>query len=264
MSKVEKAKAQLNIAKSYIANETKRTQTMKNSSFNGLNSNIKLQNFQKAYEVVTVISSSIDKENALLYLSESIKTISNNLPGIFESKVCPPNLVVDVAAFCYIAKLGYYEPITKFVNTFFVHQWSTTEVNNLADSTLVPRELNKIRRPDQYSLEELHYFAQLIEKEQHIDMTWFYEHYPINKDRPPETKVDVKIGGKSISSSTITPPLAKPNFVKQPQTSIFSNNKQTQNKTVEFPPPRPFTVQEFIDMENEVTETLKRWNDIDL
>ena len=259
MSKIENAKNQLNVASAFLTGQFKRTASIRQSTINNMKTNVQMKNFGKAYECLTLVGSSFDNEGALKYLMESLKNVKNNLPIIFESKVCPPSVAVDVAAMCYAAKQNYFEAVTKFVQSFFVPLWKAKEVENLAHSSIVPKELSKLKRPDMYTLEELHIFAHECERTLHIDMTWFYENYPINKDRPPETKVDVKVMGRSISKSDIVSP-----FATQKQRDAMERAKTAPEVKGDFPPPKQFKVEDFIDMETEINETLKRWKDYDL
>ena len=264
MSKAQKAKTQLAIVEASIKSEFKKTRLTRERSTNTMRTHLQSKNYPKAYECLTMVCSSFDKESALNYISESLKVVSRNLPSILESKICTPTIVNDVAALCYASTLGYFEGLSKFVDSFFVPQWTAAEVKNLAQSNLVPRELSKLKRPDAYTLEELHFFAQECERSLQIDMTWFYENYPINKERPPETKIQVSIAGKAISSTNIQPPAATPKFVKTHTPIVFPVHKKPDKPIQPLPEPRIFKVEEFIDMENDIAETLKKWTDSEI
>ena len=265
MSKVDRVKSQLNVVKADLTNQFKKTKATRDSSTSAMLRQLSSKNYPKAYECLTMICSSFDKESALNYVLESTKNIQSDISTVIESRVCPPNLASDVAALCYAAKQGYFKTVTDFVNSFFVSQWGKNEVNILAESSLVPRELSKLKRPEAYTLEELHFFAQECERTLHIDMTWFFDNYPINKERPPETKVDVSIGGKSISSTTIQQPVAKPNFGKSNTASVFTSLTKSKSKSADpLPGPKQFKVEDFLDIQDDISKILKKWVDYDL
>ena len=90
-------------------------------------------------------------------------------------------------------------------------------------------------------------------------MTWFFENYPINKERPPDTKVDVSIGGKSISSTIIQQPVAESNFGKSQTASVFSSLTKSNKSFQPLPGPKKFSVQEFLDVQDDVNKILKQW-----
>ena len=119
MSKVDKLKSQLNVVKANLTNQFKKTKATRESSTHTMVRYLNVKNYPKAYECLTMICSSYDRESALNYVLESLKNIQNDSSTVIESKVCPPNLASDAAALCYAAKQGHFETLTDFVNNFF-------------------------------------------------------------------------------------------------------------------------------------------------
>lgn len=253
MGKLDDAKAQIPILNAYLSTEYKKTATILQHSSNTLKSNISIKRYEQAFENLTMICSSYDKETAIDYLMTCVKNVQANLNNIFSSKEVPSNVAMDIAAMCYAARLGLFDAVTKFVNQFFVPLYKAQTVENLAHSSLVPKELSKLKRPENYTLEEIHIFAQNYEKSMRIDLSWFYEKYPITSMRPPEQRVDVKLGGKTLSSS----------ISKSAAQNLAATTSQPTMRTASLPLPGPkeFTVNDFIDMDQEIQQTLKRWND---
>ncbi|EAY07593.1 hypothetical protein TVAG_334050 [Trichomonas vaginalis G3] len=258
MGKLDDAKNQIQVLNAYLSSEYKKTATILQHSSNTLRSNISLKKYPSAFENVTMICSSYDKEQAIDYLMTSIKNVQANLNQIFASKEVPSNVAMDIAAMCYAAKLGLFEAVTKYVNHFFVPIYKATEVENLAHSSLVPKELSKLKRPENYTMEELHIFVQNYEKQMRMDFTWFFEQYPINANRPPEHTVNVKIGGRTISNNNIQPPpaAAKNNLAQ------IASSPSLLTSSLPLPAPKEFSIEDFINMQQDLTKILKNWKDL--
>lgn len=247
------AKNLLMAIKATLTSILKSATNTQNNSGNVLKKYVAEKKYQEAFNSLTMFCCAFEHAQALQYLMKCVTDTATNINEILNSPSCPQQHISNVAPICYAPKALSIEQLNAFNRNILAKVWSPTEVENLAHHNCIPDSLVHLRQRNSFTLEEMHTFVIQFESQLNIDCTWFFEHFPINSRAPPESKVQVKVFGKPITSGG-GPAASLPS--SRPEPSIAPG--------APLPQLPPFKDDDFGRLTGFVMKAISNWNTWDI
>jgi len=247
MKRAETGKGLLRIVSAHLRSMLTKSSLIRSKSQNTLLGQVKVGNISSAFNSFTSFCSSYEHETAINYLLQTIQVLTQNLEEIIQSKNCPQKYYSEVASAIYAVKENVCPELNEFIKNILVSSWAKGEVEKIQSSVTIPQVLSHMKRSNEFTLEELHSFAQEFERNSlmKMNMTWFYENYPINSQNQPEQVVMVRSFGKPLSSN-------KTNDIKE------TKSHEDLSKMAMFC--RNVCDSDYEIIDTYVTSTIQRWN----
>lgn len=208
---VQTAKMQLLTCQSTFRSNYLGKATRTKASFKScINQYVKNKQYEKAFDSYNGFVSQYEHERSLLHLDECINILLKNADAIFSAKAYPPQYEYQLSILCYAQtkfRIPQLDNLLKSLSTL----WGAQVIQSLKGSAKIPDSMTHLQARSQFTLEELHMFTHILEKEELLmKFDWFYENYPINKTNLPEQVSNIKVLGKVINIKSAEDPPTPP------------------------------------------------------
>lgn len=236
----------LAILRSNLRAMLKKASQSKTSFENSMKKYVLSSQYDKAFDSFNGFCSQYENERALKHLSECMEVIIANLHEVISFKVLPEKYEYQLSILCFAQSILHIQHLDFFVIEVVQKLWGKQSVESLKFSAKIPDSMVHIVPRDRFTLEELHFFASNFEKELKMDFTWFFDHFPINSQNPPENTSQVRVLGKNIFMKKVEPP--------QPTVAEYKGDSSI------LPVLPLFKKDSYMHLDKFVEDSLQKWN----
>jgi hypothetical protein len=202
-------------------------------------------NIPEAFKTLPALCCFFEQQRAFSYLITCLDATKRHMPVILSAPECPADHVESVAPLCYLQRAFKWKELDRFVSDFLVKAWKKANVEKLVRADTIPNLVTHVRPRAEFSLDEMHGFARVMERELKMDFGWLFAAYPAT-DAAAGAASDVVVGGRK-KSGPVAPPI-QPDAPSEPEC------------IGDLPVVRPFEFQDYSQMLGFVAGSLLKWN----